>query len=319
MREYGKILTTIWTESKKFASLKGNDTARYLYLYLHTCPHVNSIGCFVLPMGYACCDLGWDEDKIKSTLKDLSIAHLMEFGEEGVVKITNFLTKTPITNPKHFIGAAKLATALPDCKEKDSIIRELQGDKYCPEGHPILEHTPNLDRAQDTPMDTTEPETEPETDREEEKGTSYPKENEPTIISSPSDEDEEIKPEPEDLLDIPDFLKRKSKGTSIAVIPEPSLGEMFDEFWAAYPRRIGKAPAKGKFKDALKKASFKEIMAGVHRYAAATAETEAKFIIYPERWLKKQRWLDEPDKAAPRGKQDVMGAFDKLREQVRVQ
>ena len=59
MRDFAKISCSIW-HSRKFRSLP-NDDCRLVYLYLHTNPHVNSLGCYVLPFGYAIADLGWND------------------------------------------------------------------------------------------------------------------------------------------------------------------------------------------------------------------------------------------------------------------
>ena len=49
MRLYGRIETSFW-QNEKVQRL--SDGGRMLYLYLLTCPHGNSVGCFVLHDGY---------------------------------------------------------------------------------------------------------------------------------------------------------------------------------------------------------------------------------------------------------------------------
>src|SRR5690606_19428118 len=44
--------------------------------------------------------------------------------------------------------------------------------------------------------------------------------------------------------------------------------DAFDEFWAAYPRRVGKGAARKAWAKATKKAAPEEIIAGARRYAA---------------------------------------------------
>lgn len=158
MRDYGKISVSIWG-SQRFQSL--TDAAKLFYLYLHTCPHVNSIGCFRLPKGYAYEDLGWDIEDIDRAIEDLCKALLIEWNEtEKLVRIDKFLVHSPITNLKHGKGAAKLALGLPDCELKQKIINELRADKYCSElPEMAVSNTPI-----DSPMHTTETETETETD-----------------------------------------------------------------------------------------------------------------------------------------------------------
>ena len=198
---------------------------------------------------------------------------------------------------------------------------------------------PPVETETPTEPPTAEQPTYQPTNKEEEKGTSYPKENKPDEDSTVRNDRTVTPPEsdatliaaslalrkivdqiptapPEDLLDIPGFLRR-TEGSSVAAAPEPSLEEMFDQFWAAYPKRVGRGQAEPKFKAALKKTTFPELMAGVRRYAKACETKEAQYIAHAATWLNGKRWLDEPDKEPPRGKQDVMGAFDKLREKVK--
>lgn len=196
LREYGKVSTSLW-QSKKFRSLDGNDDAKLFYLYLHTCPHVNSIGCFRLPKGYVYEDLGWEFDRIDRAIEDLCKALLIGWNQqERVVLIADFLAHSPITNMKHAAGAAKIALSLPKCPERDQIIQQLQSDRF---GAKIDKLT-SADRAIDTPTDTTEPETEPETDNNR--------------CAALAREVVEKPPEPE-TLDIPWSLNRSTKPVTL--------------------------------------------------------------------------------------------------------
>lgn len=77
----------------------------------------------------------------------------------------------------------------------------------------------------------------------------------------------------------------------------------FDEFWAAYPRKVGKPAAKTKFKAAVtrKKVNPDDIMLGLSnwtRYWHADG-TEERLIPHPSTWLNQERWNDNPP--APKG------------------
>lgn len=125
MRDYGKISTSIWN-SQKFRALPDGDS-RLLYFYLHTCPHVNSVGCFVLRDGYAAEDLGWDVERYRRGIETLSKALLIQFEpNEKLVRITNFLRFDPFSNINHAKGAVKLALGLPDCGVKLLLLHEIQ-------------------------------------------------------------------------------------------------------------------------------------------------------------------------------------------------
>jgi len=158
MRDYGKISTSIW-RSKKFKGVSDND--RLFYLYLHTCPHVNSVGCYVLPIGYIQADLGWSEKAINKCIDSLSKAYLIAYNKtEELIRIIGFVDHDPFTNEKHAKGAIKIALSLPDCIEKTNLLNDLASNKwgvcrdeiakaidslskgYCPEPEPELEPEP---------------------------------------------------------------------------------------------------------------------------------------------------------------------------------
>lgn len=131
-RTFSKVLNSLWTSSKKWAALDGSDQSRLLYLYLLTCPHNNSIGCFILKRGYIMADLGWSDSAIDRAIEDLCKVSLISYeSREHVFKINGFLDKSPITNIKHAIGAVKLALELLDCPARDETIAELRADPYC--------------------------------------------------------------------------------------------------------------------------------------------------------------------------------------------
>lgn len=166
MRDYGKIYTQIWN-SRKFKSLTSDDS-KLLYFYLHTCPTVNSVGCFILRPGYAAADLGWEIYRFHRAIEDLSKALLIGFDEgEELVRITDFLKHDPFTNRNHAAGAIKLARSLPDCAQKIVLFQDIARQKF----------TENLDTSPpefDSPSialshgyRTPEPEPEPKKKEEE--------------------------------------------------------------------------------------------------------------------------------------------------------
>ena len=67
----------------------------------------------------------------------------------------------------------------------------------------------------------------------------------------------------------------------------------FEEFWKAYPRRIGKRKAYTAYKQSLKLADAATILAGAERYAKAMRSTEAQYIAHPTTWLNRGGWDDE--------------------------
>lgn len=68
----------------------------------------------------------------------------------------------------------------------------------------------------------------------------------------------------------------------------------FDQFWALYPNKVGKAAALKAFTAARKRCDLDTMMAGLRRYVA---KTDDRPWCNPATWLNQDRWADEP--AAP--------------------
>lgn len=157
MRDYAKISCSIWN-SQKFGSLRSDD-ARLFYFYLHTCPHVNSVGCFILPPGYAATDLGWSVEHVIEALDTLCAASLVGWEQaENLVRITGFLKQDPLTNPSHAAGAVRIAMKLPMSRETSILFMELLDSKHVKDGEALREALDTLS----TPSRHPEPEPEPE-------------------------------------------------------------------------------------------------------------------------------------------------------------
>lgn len=79
-------------------------------------------------------------------------------------------------------------------------------------------------------------------------------------------------------------------------LPEPPLldsFDSFDEFWAVYPRKVGKLVALTEYLKALKRAAHADIMSGLRLYLK-TKPAYADWC-HPRTWLNQGRWMDEPD------------------------
>lgn len=100
MRDYSKVSPRVW-ESEKFWSLE-NDLHRYAYLYLLACPHVNSCGCFKLPISYMADDLRWDLEASRKAIDSLCHSLLIAYDNTTrTVWITRWFDFNPPTNPNH--------------------------------------------------------------------------------------------------------------------------------------------------------------------------------------------------------------------------
>lgn len=92
-------------------------------------------------------------------------------------------------------------------------------------------------------------------------------------------------------------IKTKKKGSTPARVESDFL-----DFYAAYPRHVGKEAARRAFVKAVKAGTpAAEIVEGARRYAAATtaAGTETRYVAHPATWLNAGRWSDDMQDAAP--------------------
>ena len=69
----------------------------------------------------------------------------------------------------------------------------------------------------------------------------------------------------------------------------------FEDFWAAYPRKIGKGNARKAFEKAMKSVTIDEISSGLNSQLDILKSKEQKFIPHAATWLNGERWNDEPD------------------------
>ena len=111
-RHFGMIAASIWA-SDKFIALQ-SDTARLAYVYLHTCQHGNSNGCYRLPPQYLGADMDVTRTEAGKILADLESVGLIEYDtSENVVLIRGFFDHNRITNYKHLLGSIQAFEKLP--------------------------------------------------------------------------------------------------------------------------------------------------------------------------------------------------------------
>jgi hypothetical protein len=72
----------------------------------------------------------------------------------------------------------------------------------------------------------------------------------------------------------------------------------FDDFYAAYPRRIDRGHAVKAWKAAVKKAPASVIVAAAREFSEQCADGDTKFVPYPATWLNGERWADSPPELA---------------------
>jgi hypothetical protein len=102
---------------------------------------------------------------------------------------------------------------------------------------------------------------------------------------------------PEDSVSPPEPLRpegkgKERKGTGKRASTQPPNDPLFDEFWAAYPRKTDKGNARKAWDKALKKTSARTMILAAAAYAATNPEP--KFTAHPTTWLNGERWDDQP-------------------------
>ena len=110
------VRRSLWG-SERFVSLP-DDAARYLYLYLLTCPHQTSSGCFVLKEAYALADLdmagaAWTASRYRETKTALVASGLiMADDATGEILIARWWKDNSPNNESWFGGARKQCEAI---------------------------------------------------------------------------------------------------------------------------------------------------------------------------------------------------------------
>jgi len=122
-REFSKVSPAVW-RSGRFTGLECR-TAQVLYLYFLTCEHQNSAGCFRLPDGYACSDLGWSPENYQSARDKLIAAELItvDLGTAEIY-VDRWLKHNPPMNEKHALGTERIIEQI----ESDSIREKVETD-----------------------------------------------------------------------------------------------------------------------------------------------------------------------------------------------
>ena len=96
MKVFGKVDCNFWTD-KALRSV--SQDARYLALYLLSCPHGDMLGIFKLRVAYALVDLQWDEGRWSDSIEELRQVGYIDYNdEEEYVSILQFQRDVPVKN-----------------------------------------------------------------------------------------------------------------------------------------------------------------------------------------------------------------------------
>lgn len=130
MRAYGKIESGFW-QNQKVRPL-GRD-AKLLLLYLYSCPHGNSVGCFILPAGYIIADLDMPAERVSELVSELVSKGFIERDEaSGLTRIVGWFGHNTIENGNVAKAAMRAVEQLPDCVPKTNLLKDLNsfGNKF---------------------------------------------------------------------------------------------------------------------------------------------------------------------------------------------
>lgn len=80
------------------------------------------------------------------------------------------------------------------------------------------------------------------------------------------------------------------------------VAEDFNDWYAIYPKRVGRGAAVNAYTKARKNgATVEELTAGARRYAEERKGQDPQFTAAPATWLNQERWADEPAQAGTPG------------------
>jgi hypothetical protein len=72
------------------------------------------------------------------------------------------------------------------------------------------------------------------------------------------------------------------------------MGIAFEEFWAIYPRKVGKIDAQKAYEKAILLTTIDKIRVAAQSLAARSKTMEPQYIPHPATWLNQGRWDDQP-------------------------
>ena len=143
MWQFGKVETRFWTnpETSSFS-----DKEKLLFLYLLTCPHGNTLGCFNVPDGYVAADLGWNMETVQACFLTLTEKGFISRGADGWILIRNFAKFNGPTNTNQGKNRATLFSQTPkQVSIYKALVREmLRFPDYLPQD--FIDHLETLDQ-----------------------------------------------------------------------------------------------------------------------------------------------------------------------------
>ena len=123
-RVFSMVSPKLWL-SRRFRGLI-TDSAKLFYLYVLTCQHQTSAGCFKLPDAYVMADLGWSAEKLSNARAPVVEAGLLLHDPEtDEYFVPRWFRHNPGKNPNHRKGIVRLISEL-----ESDLIRQVAKQEY---------------------------------------------------------------------------------------------------------------------------------------------------------------------------------------------
>lgn len=94
--------------------------------------------------------------------------------------------------------------------------------------------------------------------------------------------------------------ERKGKEQGKERKPDKQMVREFEDWWAVYPRRVGKGKALDAYCKARKETDHATLMSALARANREYAGRDPDYIPHPTTWLNQKRWHDEDVKSKPK-------------------
>lgn len=290
---YSKVFVKIW-HSKDFRTL--SEEGKMLFLYLLTSPHRNMGGFYYLPLPYLCFDVGLDEKRVVKALEELTDKDMALYDyNTQVVLIKKWFCYNPIENENQAKGLNKQLAEIPKSKLFKPFVNCVK--EYCKYIETILK---GFDIPFENPSErVSKPYTKPGTGTGTETGTGAIDICAPdgarvhTISESKqsggSVEAEKVTATLED---------KPSKSGPRSPFKSKRQEQLFDEFWAQYPKKRSKGQAEKawvKIQPQPDEQLVDRMIAAIERAKKSEEwrKENGRYIPYPATWLNAKGWEDE--------------------------
>jgi hypothetical protein len=110
-REYGAVKSNFWDWARRNNL---SPEAKTIALYLLTCSHSTSIGCFRIPLIYIAYDTGYPMELVNIEIQNLTQSGFIKYSRQfEYVLITNYIQEHPPQNNNQIVGRCKKLAEVP--------------------------------------------------------------------------------------------------------------------------------------------------------------------------------------------------------------